>query len=559
MSRTALAAIMTLIALTVTSASTWAAVDKKRVALVIANSTYQNTTQLKNPANDGRDMAQVLRRLKFQVIEGFDLDHEQMRAKIRDFTSAIDGAEVALFYYAGHGLQVAGKNYLAPINAKLEKESDLDFETVQLNLVLRQMEREQRTNLVFLDACRDNPLTQRLARSMSTTRSAAIGRGLARVESGVGMLISYATSPGMVALDGQGRNSPYTQALVKHIEQPGVGISDLMIKVRQDVLATSKGKQVPWEHSSLTGNFVFKDKVKTAAVATPAPKAAVPTTTVTSTAQGYREIDRERIVSAAFQATVSVGTCGAYKAFEEQHRGTFYARLASEWITTNCKNADRAISVEKAAEPVKKAVAPPVAATPTPVASAPAASTVPAAEKKDIKVAATNPAPVVTPQDVAPLTGRTLVLAVQKELNRVGCSAGRPDGKWGGQSTRAMRNFNRYAKLSLATGNAANDALTILKSKTGRVCPLVCGARYLAKGNSCVRKTCPAGRVLSRKGSCVVVAKKSAPRKAAPKKRPTVQRKAPKKAPKKDQFWGGEDSRVDCERGVFTDKCFAPR
>ncbi len=552
MGRTALVAIMTLFALATTSASTWAAVDKKRVALVIANSTYQNTTQLKNPANDGRDVSAALRRLNFSVIEGFDLDHEGMRSKIRDFTTAIDGAEVALFYYAGHGLQVAGKNYLAPVNAKLEKESDLDFETVQLNLVLRQMEREQRTNLVFLDACRDNPLTQRLARSMSATRSAAIGRGLARVESGVGMLISYATSPGMVALDGQGRNSPYTQALVKHIEKPGVGISDLMIKVRQDVLATSKGKQVPWEHSSLTGNFVFKEKVKTAAVATPAPKAAAPATQITSTAQGYREIDRERIVSAAFQATVSVGTCGAYRAFEEQHRGTFYARLASEWIETNCKKTGRAISVEKAVEPTKKTVVAPVATTPK-------AAIVPAAGKKDVKVAATNPAPVVTPQEVAPLTGRTLVLAVQKELNRVGCSAGRPDGKWGRQSTRAMRNFNRYAKLSLVTGQARNDALTILKSKTGRVCPLVCGAQYLAKGNSCVKKTCPAGRVLSRKGSCVVVAKK-APRKAVPKKRPTVKRKAPKKSPpKREQNWGGEDSRIDCERGVFTDKCFSPR
>ncbi len=558
MGRTALAAIMTLFALAISSASTWAAVDKKRVALVIANSTYQNTTQLKNPANDGRDMSAVLRRLKFNVIEGFDLDHEGMRSKIREFTGAIDGADVALFYYAGHGLQVAGKNYLAPINAKLEKESDLDFETVQLNLVLRQMEREQRTNLVFLDACRDNPLTQRLARSMSATRSAAIGRGLARVESGVGMLISYATSPGMVALDGQGRNSPYTKALVKHIEKPGVGISDLMIKVRQDVLATSKGKQVPWEHSSLTGNFVFKEKVKTAALAKPAPKVAAPAAQITSTVQGYREIDRERIVSAAFQATVSVGTCGAYKAFEEQHRGTFYARLASEWIETNCKKTGRAITVEKAVEPVKETVAAPVASTPTPDASKVVTSTAPVADKKDVKVAATNATPVVTPQEVAPLTGRTLVLAVQKELNRVGCSAGRPDGKWGRQSTRAMRNFNRYAKLSLATGNAGNDALTILKSKTGRVCPLVCGAQYLAKGDRCVKKTCPAGRVLSRKGSCVIVAKK-APRKAAPKKRPTVQRKAPKKSPKQDQFWGGEDSRVDCERGVFTDKCFGPR
>lgn len=552
MSRTALAAIFTCFALAVTSAPSWAAVDKKRVALIIANSAYEHTTELKNPENDGRDMAAALRRLKFNVIEGFDLDHEKMRAKIRQFTTAIDGADVALFYYAGHGLQVAGKNYLAPVNAKLEKESDLDFETVQLNLVLRQMEREKRTNLVFLDACRDNPLTQRLARSMATTRSASIGRGLARVESGVGMLISYSTSPGMVALDGDGRNSPYTKALVKHIETPGIGINDMMIKVRQDVLETSRGKQVPWEHSSLTGNFVFKQQVKTAAVAKTEPKPATPAVQLPATTQTYREIDRERIVSAAFQATVSVGTCGAYKAFEEQHRGTFYARLADEWITANCKKPARAISVEKVPEKPKAVTSSPAVVT----QKAPVVTET----KKEIKVAATNPVATAAPKDVAPLTGRPLVVALQTELARLGCSPGRPDGKWGGKTSRAMRNFNRYAKLSLATGKPDNDALAVLKSKTGRICPLNCGAQYNAVGNSCVKKTCPAGRVLNRKGACVVIAKKAPPRKATPKKRPTVSRKAPKKkSPKRDQFWGGEDSRVDCERGVFTDKCFGPR
>lgn len=555
MARTALATFFIFCAFLTTHAPAWAATDKKRVALVIANAAYKHTSELKNPANDGRDMVAALRRLDFKVIEGFDLDHGGMRRKIREFTTAIDGADVALFYYAGHGLQVAGKNYLAPVNAKLERESDLDFETIQLNLVLRQMEREKRTNLVFLDACRDNPLTQRLARSMAVTRSASIGRGLARVESGVGMLISYATSPGMVALDGQGRNSPYTAALVKHIEKPGIGINDLMIKVRQDVLATSRGKQVPWEHSSLTGNFVFKDKVKTAALATPAPKAQTATVPSTVPDQAYREIDRERIVAAAFQATVSVATCGAYRAFEQQHRGTFYARLADEWINANCKKPARAIAVEKSTATANKADAKPVVKVPSTTENKADASA-----KEEVKVAAVDPAPIVKPQAVVPLTGRDLVLALQKELDRVGCSPGRPDGKWGSRSSRAMRNFNRYAKLSLSTSKPDSDALAVLKSKTSRVCPVQCGPQYISTGTSCVKKTCPAGKVLTRNGSCVVVAKKAPPRKAAPKKRPTVQRtqRAPSR-PKEDQYWGGEDSRVDCERGVYTDKCFAPR
>lgn len=242
-----------------------AAVEEKRVALVIGNSAYEHTAKLNNPVRDARAMASALARLGFEVVQGYDLEQAEMRAKIREFTSRIEGADVTLFYYAGHGFQIEGKNHLAPVNARLARESDVDFETIPLNLVLRQMERAQRTNLVFLDACRDNPLATKLARSMQG-RSLGPERGLARVESSVGTLIGYATSPGMVAFDGEGRHSPYTAAILKHIETPGLSINDMMIAVRQDVLAESKGKQIPWEHSSLTGQYYFKAQAKTAAL-----------------------------------------------------------------------------------------------------------------------------------------------------------------------------------------------------------------------------------------------------------------------------------------------------
>jgi Caspase domain/Domain of unknown function (DUF4189) len=163
---------------------------------------------------------------------------------------------VALFFYAGHGLQIGGKNYLAPIDARIESEADLDFATVDLDLVVRNMEREQRTNIVFLDACRDNPMASNLARKMGT-RSVAVGRGLARVESGIGTLIAFATQPGNTALDGDGRNSPFTAALLGTIERPGLSIGEVMISVRNAVLKQTDGRQVPWEHSSLTGQFYF--------------------------------------------------------------------------------------------------------------------------------------------------------------------------------------------------------------------------------------------------------------------------------------------------------------
>lgn len=231
---------------------------EKRVALVIGNSTYANATPLPNPVNDAGAIAKALTAAGFEVILGLDLDKPGFDGKVRDFASALDGADVALFFYAGHGLQVAGRNYLVPVDAKLQKERDLDFEGLSVDFILKQMEleRENKTNIVILDACRDNPLARNLARSMGT-RSASIGKGLAQVETGVGTFIAYSTQPGNVALDGTGANSPFTAALVKGVQAQGRNLTAVMVDVRKDVLAATQGKQVPWDHSSLTGDFYF--------------------------------------------------------------------------------------------------------------------------------------------------------------------------------------------------------------------------------------------------------------------------------------------------------------
>ena len=155
----------------------------KRVALVIGNSAYQHSGELANTRNDATDMAAALRAHGFQVIDGFDLDKPAFERKVRDFAAALVGAEVGVFFYAGHGMQVSGQNYLVPIDAQLKTPSALDFEMVRLDLVQRTMEREAPTNILFLDACRDNPLAPNLARAMGT-RSTDIGRGLAAAESG---------------------------------------------------------------------------------------------------------------------------------------------------------------------------------------------------------------------------------------------------------------------------------------------------------------------------------------------------------------------------------------
>ena len=163
---------------------------------------------------------------------------------------------MALLFYAGHGMQVGGKNYLVPVDAKLERVGNLSFETIEVGEILALMEAEKRVNLVFLDACRDNPLARSFARSLGT-RSTSVGPGLAAIQSAVGTMIAYATQPDNVALDGEGRNSPFTAALLKHITTPALEISAMMKRVRADVIAATREKQVPWDHSSLVGDVVL--------------------------------------------------------------------------------------------------------------------------------------------------------------------------------------------------------------------------------------------------------------------------------------------------------------
>jgi uncharacterized caspase-like protein len=237
--------------------------EDKRVALVIGNSGYKNTPQLGNPKNDASDIAAALRKLNFTVVEGLDLDKAGMERKVRDFAAALRDARTGLFFYAGHGLQVGGQNYLVPVDAELTAASAIDFEMLRLDLIQRTMEREAGTNILIIDACRDNPLARNLARALGT-RSAQIGRGLSPVESGEGTLIAFSTQPGNVALDGDGRNSPYAGALLKHIDAAGDDLPTILINVRNDVMQATNRRQVPWEHSAMTAKFYFTPPRSTA-------------------------------------------------------------------------------------------------------------------------------------------------------------------------------------------------------------------------------------------------------------------------------------------------------
>ena len=231
----------------------------KRVALVIGNSAYKHTPVLANPKHDAADMVKTLRQLGFQVVDGRDLNKTDMDRTILRFAEKLTGATLGAFFYAGHGLQVNGINYLVPIDAKLSTAYALEFEMVRLDKVQRVMEGATQTNIIFLDACRDNPLARNLARALGA-RSISIGRGLAHVEAGLGTLISYATQPDAVAFDGKGRNSPYTAALKRHLLTPGEDLTSVLIAVRNDVLTATNRRQVPWDQHALRAKLYLRGR-----------------------------------------------------------------------------------------------------------------------------------------------------------------------------------------------------------------------------------------------------------------------------------------------------------
>jgi hypothetical protein len=308
------------IALTIALLAGPALAAPDRVALVVGNSAYKNAAMLPNPSNDAAAVAAALRKIGFDVIEGRDLPKRAMEEKIIEFSRKLDHASLALFFYAGHGLQISGHNYLLPIDAALERPGDLSFETIDLSQVLGQMEAEKRVNLVFLDACRDNPFAKSLARSMGT-RSAAVGQGLASIQSAVGTMIAYATQPDNVALDGAGPNSPFTTALLKHIGTPGLEVRTMMTRVRSDVLAATNDKQVPWDHSSLIGEVMLAplpDATPAVAMAAPKPAENAPPPVAPSSSEA----------GPAWAVTKDTTSIAVMQAFIKEFGDTVYGQMA---------------------------------------------------------------------------------------------------------------------------------------------------------------------------------------------------------------------------------------
>lgn len=449
-------------------------VAAKRVALVIGNAAYKHVTPLGNPKNDADAVAEVLDELGFEVLKGIDLTHREFGRTVAQFRKKLAGANVALLFYAGHGLQVHGYNYLTPVDAQLEDVDGLEFEAVRLRSVLALMEREPRTNLVFLDACRDNPLARNLARNLGT-RSASVGRGFAREETGIGTMIAFATQPGNVALDGDDKHSPFTKALLKHITTPGQDIANLMRRVRLDVINATSSRQVPWNNSSLTAPFIFKTKPK-------------------------RDDSAERRELAIWTATQEQGGKVDYEDYLKRYPKGRYATLANirleeiKWRTTQEAERVRQEKGQKDLERIKRELAERQARIEKAEAERKQweeaerkrlaeerarieAESKALAEKAKVsdtvQIAGLTPGNTTQPDDELgkKLDPKELALALQIELKRVGCDPGTLDGIWGGKGRAALARFNRYAKQNLSTSQPTLRVLNALKQRTDRTCP----------------------------------------------------------------------------------------
>jgi Caspase domain/Putative peptidoglycan binding domain len=256
----------------------------KRVAFVVGNGAYKNVAALPNPAIDAKAMAKVLRNVGFDVVEGTNLTRDKMTERLLEFGKKAEGADVALFFYAGHGIAINGTNYLLPVDADIKSEMDVKLgSAINIDLTLDQTMSDAKVKLVFLDACRDNPFANKIKSNSSATRSLTVQSGLAEMKSGEGTLIAFATGPGQTALDGQeGTNSPFTRALMAHITTPGVEIQQAMTEVRAQVNEETNKNQLPWGHTNLIGSVYLNPAPAAAGATTEAPNTPAVTTSAAS-------------------------------------------------------------------------------------------------------------------------------------------------------------------------------------------------------------------------------------------------------------------------------------
>jgi uncharacterized caspase-like protein len=527
--------------------STDPALADKRVALVIGMSKYQQVPRLTNPARDADAVASLLKQAGFDIVNNQrDLGIADLRRVIREFSETSRDADIAVVYYAGHGIEVDGTNYLVPADAKLVSDFDIEDETISLDRVLKALDATRRLRLVILDACRDNPFANTMKRSVA---SRSVGRGLAKVEPTMSdTLVAFAAKAGAVASDGDGNNSPFAAALVKYIAEPGLDLRLAFGRVRDDVLKSTGNRQEPFVYGSLGGQTMSL-----------VPPAAKP-------------VDPEAEARVDYELAAQIGTKEAWDSFLASHPNGLYANLAraqnsklvaaqqsrskaddarrdaeeqasqkaaelrkqleeqsqrqtaearqklSEQAKKDLEEARRQVAeqakkeldeakkqvelaqqqADAARQQVDEAKRQAIAEAQRQVEQAKRASR----DEAD-KLASLTPdqtVPKVPP--APPIDQADITRLLQAHLKRVGCNSGNVDGTWDDSSRKALDLFNKNANTTFDVKLASLEALDVVRSKPDRVCPLICAKGQKEDGGRCVQISCGSGYFLNSSGAC---------------------------------------------------------
>jgi len=552
---------------------------EKRVALVIGNSSYESTPALANPTNDADDIAAALQRIGFIVQVERNLTKRGMESALVQFARLAENADAALFFYAGHGIQYRGMNFLMPIDARLEDEISVNYELVRIDDVMFSLDRARGVKVVVLDACRNNPLYERLVQRNST-RDMLPTRGLARIDAARGTLIAYSTQANQVAVDGTGRNSPFTKALLHYIGEPGLEVGILFRRVAVEVERLTSGRQLPELWLSLRGEF-YLNSGESDAQAWPKVRDSIdraqledfikrfPASALANDArrrieaiervdraraeqvraeqermgreqaelarqaqeraareQESREAaERERVqreMAAREQALNAhleqerVAREQAARAERERLERERLAREQAEQAREAQARAAREQTERERAERQQQAERDRPAAEQAQRQETAAKATASAGSTQIVMIS-----PAAEPAPNAPSrSSLALVKEIKTELKRIGCLGGHVDEKWATADTyAAMAKYARFANLEMLPDQPTSDFLDTLKRSRTRICPLECGVRQIEKDGACVAKVCPGGQQLRADGQCAPSAKPKPARREAAKPR----------------------------------------
>nr|WP_249129215.1 MULTISPECIES: caspase family protein [Bradyrhizobium] len=555
----------------------------RRVALIIGNSAYKSAPKLGNPVNDATLVGGMFKKAGFDSVDvRLDLSASEMRRMLREFAGRTRDADMAVIYYAGHGIELDGTNYLIPTDATLETDGDVLDETIPVERALFAVEPAKQLRLIILDACRDNPFSKTMKRTLA---SRAIGRGLAKVEpTSPNTMIAFAAKAGSTASDGDSKNSPFAIALVEHLPKPGLDLRKAFGFVRDDVLKSTGYKQEPYVYGSLGGDDVPLVVVKPAATGPQAnPQdairrdyelalqlatrdgweaflaqypdgfyanlakgqlnkiAAEETRTAAEQRAKAAEQEKTRLVAERAQKAEQDKAAAAAKAAEEARIAAEKQRQIEQARTEAAERQRKAAEAAAAKMLAEKQAAEKAKAELAAKQEAEKAAAEPAAkltadrqmlEAESQKVAALSPAPAST------LSAADLTKSVQSELRRVGCLSAAADGEWNSAAQRSLALFNKYAGTQFDAKLASVDALDALKAKPGRVCPLVCNFGFKADGDQCMKITCRAGYRVGDDNECEKIQEKKPVATRQDSKPRDEDRKKTESAPSKPQATG---------------------